>query len=538
MLSSSWQPPTHTEDLDLILWNPGDKGFFSIKSLKQLLSAIENLPNQPDLSQVWTSLIPKKYIVSPLTTRSTTTLSSPILKLVSLSLLFSALLVSSFDYNNDGKNIYIVYMGSKLEDPDSTHLQHRSMLEQVVGSTFTPESVVYTYKRSFNGFAWNVALLLEFWTTESGQSFPISKMKILVPYHPDGRAPVTKHSTLLAAGPKLFTTTSLSPWLLSVAASTIDRKFVTQVQIGNGNSFQGVSINTFDMNGEYPLVAGRDVPNTGVDSSISRTCHNNSVNPNLVKGKMVLCEKHLDPDEFFNVDGAAGVLMKEKDHAMSYPLPSSVLYPNDVYTIYDYIDSARGPNALTSDILKERQCLAHISLELQSSPMNASFNSEAEFAYGSGHVNPLKAVRPGLVYDANEIDYVKFLCGQGYTTDKVQSITGDESACTSDDIGGVWDLNYPSFGLSVSRSQTFNQYFRRTLTSVASSASTYAAIISAPQGLDITVDPNILSFNGIGDRKSFTLTVRGSVSQFIVSASLVWSDGVHTVRSPITITSR
>lgn len=64
----------------------------------------------------------------------------------------------------------------------------------------------------------------------------------------------------------------------------------------------------------------------------NRTCHDNSVNPNLVKGKIVLCEKHLDPDEFFNVDGAAGVLMKEKDHAMSYPLPSSVLYPNDVHT--------------------------------------------------------------------------------------------------------------------------------------------------------------------------------------------------------------
>lgn len=44
-------------------------------------------------------------------------------------------------------------MGSKLEDPDSAHLHHRAMLEQVVGSTFAPESVVYTYKRSFNGFA-------------------------------------------------------------------------------------------------------------------------------------------------------------------------------------------------------------------------------------------------------------------------------------------------------------------------------------------------------------------------------------------------
>ena len=39
-------------------------------------------------------------------------------------------------------------------------------------------------------------------------------------------------------GPKDFTTTSLSPWLLSVAASSMDRKFVTRVQLGNGNIYQ------------------------------------------------------------------------------------------------------------------------------------------------------------------------------------------------------------------------------------------------------------------------------------------------------------
>lgn len=39
-------------------------------------------------------------------------------------------------------------------------------------------------------------------------------------------------------GPKLLTTTSFSPWALSVAASSIDRKFVTQVISGNGKIYE------------------------------------------------------------------------------------------------------------------------------------------------------------------------------------------------------------------------------------------------------------------------------------------------------------
>ena len=48
-------------------------------------------------------------------------------------------------------------------------------------------------------------------------------------------------------------------------------------------------------------------------------------------------------------------------------------------------------------------------------PMGVDKNTDIEFAYGIGHINPTRAVNPGLVYDAREIDYVNFLCGQGYS---------------------------------------------------------------------------------------------------------------------------
>ena len=45
--------------------------------------------------------------------------------------------------------------------------------------------------------------------------------------------------------------------------------------------------------------------------------------------------------------------------------------------------------------------------------MSSKHNLDKEFGYGAGHINPLGAVHPGLIYDASEIDYVHFLCGQG-----------------------------------------------------------------------------------------------------------------------------
>ncbi|MCD9561158.1 hypothetical protein HAX54_020134 [Datura stramonium] len=73
-------------------------------------------------------------------------------------------------------------------------------------------------------------------------------------------------------GPDPQTVTNLSPWSLSVAASTIDRRFVTDVQLGNGEVYEGLSINTFDLEDQYPLVYGGDVPNTeaGYNGSESR----------------------------------------------------------------------------------------------------------------------------------------------------------------------------------------------------------------------------------------------------------------------------
>ncbi|KAJ6325174.1 hypothetical protein OIU76_012290 [Salix suchowensis] len=425
-------------------------------------------------------------------------------------------------------------------------------------------------------------------------------------------------------GPGLATISNISPWSLSVAASTIDRKFLTKVLLGNNKAYEGISINTFDLqNVMYPLIYGGDAPNiTGnFTSSLSRFCFPNSLDPALVKGKIVLCDALGSGREPFFA-GAAGAVMQDgdaKDFAKSFPLPLSYLGTREGGHIRSYMNStsnatttiyksneendtsaprvvsfsSRGPNVFTPDILKpdiaapgvdilaawsplsrvtrvigdnrvvqyniisgtSMACphatgaAAYVksyhptwspaaiksALMTTASPMSGGLDNDAEFAYGAGHINPVRAINPGLVYDAGPIDYIKFLCGQGYNRTALRMITGDSNICSHTINGTVWDLNYPSFSLSTSRSEVISRVFNRVVTNVGSATSIYKSSVTAPPGLKIQVKPAILSFSSLNQNLSFSLKIEGTVASSIVSASLAWDDGVHHVRSPIIV---
>ncbi|KAI6681007.1 hypothetical protein NL676_034888 [Syzygium grande] len=111
--------------------------------------------------------------------------------------------------------------------------------------------------------------------------------------------------------------------------------------------------------------------------------------------------------------------------------------------------------------------------------MSADINFEAEFAYGAGHLHPVQSPDPGLSHDANETDYVNFLCGQNYSTEKLRRVTGDNSTCSGSNNGtAAWDLNYPSFALCTA-TRAFNRAFTRLVTNVGSPTSTYTSVVEA-----------------------------------------------------------
>ncbi|XP_074290158.1 subtilisin-like protease SBT4.3 [Silene latifolia] len=189
------------------------------------------------------------------------------------------------------------------------------------------------------------------------------------------------------------------------------------------------------------------------------------------------------------------------------------------------------------------------SLMTTANPMNASKSKDADFGYGSGHVNPAKATDPGLVYDSTVNDYIPFMCRLGYDTGKIVAFTGNLNATCPQSLtqSSPNDVNYPSYSALVKAEDPFSLKFNRCVTNVGAANSTYTAkITSVSDKVQITVDPSTLTFGLLKEIKCFNVSVVGKglpLKSFgtanplksFVSASLVWTDGVHNVRSPIIV---
>ncbi|PQQ19662.1 subtilisin-like protease SBT4.3 [Prunus yedoensis var. nudiflora] len=179
------------------------------------------------------------------------------------------------------------------------------------------------------------------------------------------------------------------------------------------------------------------------------------------------------------------------------------------------------------------------SLMTTAKPMNGSSTSPGEFSYGSGHIDPVKAIDPGLVYDASKEDYIRLIC-MVLDEAKVRHISGDNSTCSKgSEKGSPKDHNYASLAANVTPMKPFTVTFHRTVKNVGLTNSTYEAKIMPNPRIYIKVDPEVLSLKTLNEEKTFNLTIvgEGFPDGSHVSAELVWYDGTHSVRSPILVSS-
>lgn len=162
----------------------------------------------------------------------------------------------------------------------------------------------------------------------------------------------------------------------------------------------------------------------------------------------------------------------------------------------------------------------------------SNFLEATPFDHGSGHMRPNRAMDPGLVYDLSTDDYFDFLCALGYNQTLMQSFSKDPYECPKSI--SLLDFNYPSITVPYLRGSAT---VARRVKNVGSPG-TYVARVIEPPGISVSVKPRTLTFDQVGEEKSFKVTLKVKYARHAmeyVFGGLRWSDGRHYVRSPIVV---
>ncbi|KAK4847366.1 hypothetical protein QYF36_001084 [Acer negundo] len=309
-------------------------------------------------------------------------------------------------------------------------------------------------------------------------------------------------------GPNGMSVTNVAPWIVSVGAGTIDRNFPAEVILGDGRRLSGVSLYS-----GAPLV-GKMYPIVypGKSGILSASlCMENSLDPNLVRGKIVICDRGSSPRvaKGLVVKKAGGVGMVLANGISNgeglvgdaHLLPACALGSDEGDAIKKYISSGRNPTA-TIDF-------------------------------------------KGLVYDITNNDYINFLCGNGYGPKLIQVITRSPVSCPVRKPKPE-NLNYPSIAalFSTASSEVTSKTIIRTVTNVGQPNAVYRAKIESPplKGVTMVVKPAKLAFTEAVKKRSYVVTITADTKNLVldnsgaVFGSISWSDGKHVVRSPIVVT--
>ncbi|KAG8072634.1 hypothetical protein GUJ93_ZPchr0006g44254 [Zizania palustris] len=444
-------------------------------------------------------------------------------------------------------------------------------------------------------------------------------------------------------GPELSTATNEAPWIMTVGASSLNRRFPARVVLGNGRTYVGSSLfsgqNT--VASLIPLVYGGDAG--------SDICFYGNLSRNIVGGKIVLCEDggnltfSTAQEVAVRLAGGIGTIISSRDVYGDFIRTLADIHPATTVTFSDFrailtykqsvrnpvarmvfdgttisqspsaprvaAFSSRGPNSFAAEILKPdviapgveilaawtgeaapsflkfnidnrpvefniisgtSMACPHVSgiaamlkvarpswspTAIKSALMTTAYNSDnsgnpikssvngqaaGPFELGSGHVDPNRALDPGLVYDATPDDYITFLCALKYTSRQIALFTKDGTVtdCRTRPQTPVGDLNYPAFSVAFGRfGGRVTQ--RRTVTNVGANTNVvYDVNITAPLGTTLTVAPRRLAFNAQVKTLpySVTLSARANTKSSYEWGSIVWNDGQHAVRSPVVVT--
>ncbi|XP_024517063.1 CO(2)-response secreted protease [Selaginella moellendorffii] len=396
-------------------------------------------------------------------------------------------------------------------------------------------------------------------------------------------------------GPGLQTIENSAPWILTVGASTIDRKFSVDINLGNSKTIQ--------VKGKIVLCNY----SPGVASSWAIQRHLKELG---ASGVILAIENTTEAVSFLDLAGAAvtgsaldeinAYLKNSRNTTATISPAHTIIQTTPAPIIADF--SSRGPDITNDGILKPDLVAPGVDIlaawspeqpiNYYGKPMYTDFNiisgtsmgcphasaaaafvksrhpswspaaiksalmttarfldntkspikdhngeEASPFVMGAGQIDPVAALSPGLVYDISPDEYTKFLCTMNYTRDQLELMTGKNLSCAP--LDSYVELNYPSIAVPIAQfggPNSTKAVVNRKVTNVGAGKSVYNISVEAPAGVTVAVFPPQLRFKSVFQVLSFQIQFTVDSSKFPQTVlwgygTLTWKSEKHSVRS-------
>lgn len=156
-------------------------------------------------------------------------------------------------------------------------------------------------------------------------------------------------------GPDSGSVVNIAPWILTVAASTIDRDFESDVVLEGNKTFKGEGINfaNIQKTPANPMTYGKFAKKNDSNEDAARNCEPGSIDKDLISGKIVVCEnrdgEYSKVEKIDNVKSLGGiglVLIEDATRAVASTygtFPMTLVTSKDGDQILSYINSTKNP---------------------------------------------------------------------------------------------------------------------------------------------------------------------------------------------------
>ncbi|KAL0373121.1 UNVERIFIED_CONTAM: Subtilisin-like protease SBT1.7 [Sesamum calycinum] len=327
------------------------------------------------------------------------------------------------------------------------------------------------------------------------------------------------------AGPSNTSLSNGAPWILTVGASTIDRKLVATAVLGNKQELNGES--AFQPQ-DFPA-AQLPLVYPGLNASDFNAQHRSikSLNDTGVKGKIVLCNiggwttSVQQGQAVKDAGGAAMILIDEERQgfstsADSHVLPATNVNYEDGLKILAYINSSSSPTAtivfkgtVIGDKNSPMALVSTVNI-LAAWPTSAENNTNTKnnFNVISGtsmscpHLSAIAALiksthpdwSPAAIKSAMMTTADKMNLGnrpildeRHLPADVFATGAGHVNPTRANDPGLVYDIEPQDYESYFVWSGSSDQTFTRTVTNVGEASSSYTVEVVSPRGINVAV---------------------------------------------------